>query len=175
MSESDDRQHRVTFRLPRELHERLLGQASVEARTLNAEVVARLEASFAPGEMIEIQRTLIMTQQNGLLYLAGHLIEATQTLERLMTNPEDLRKWRLVKQLAEQEIRNFEDRMSRLISHSEDREPSDQVRMKLGQPAEADAPPPPKPPGSPDPAVTPKKPGPRILLRKDGKPFRSER
>lgn len=50
MSESDDRYQRVNIRLPRELHGRLQGVADRLSRSMNAEIIARLEASFTPVE-----------------------------------------------------------------------------------------------------------------------------
>lgn len=41
-------QHRSQFRLPYPLYERLKAEAEAQKRSLNAELVARLEASFCP-------------------------------------------------------------------------------------------------------------------------------
>jgi len=42
-------QFRSQFRLPNDLYERLKEAAEREGRSLNAEIVVRLEASFQPG------------------------------------------------------------------------------------------------------------------------------
>lgn len=47
---------RSQFRLPSELYDRLKESAEREGRSLNAEIVARLEASFTPPLRDELQR-----------------------------------------------------------------------------------------------------------------------
>lgn len=47
---------RSQFRLPNDLYERLRESAEREGRSLNAEIVARLEASFGPSLQDELRR-----------------------------------------------------------------------------------------------------------------------
>lgn len=46
----DDRYTRITLRIPKELHARLQEMADASSKSMNAEIVARLEASFAPAQ-----------------------------------------------------------------------------------------------------------------------------
>lgn len=46
--EDEDRYTRITLRIPRELHSRLDREADETSKSLNAEIIARLQASFAP-------------------------------------------------------------------------------------------------------------------------------
>ncbi|MDY0250704.1 MAG: Arc family DNA-binding protein [Pseudomonas sp.] len=45
--EKDSRYTRITLRIPRDLHERLAAAADKTSKSMNAEIVARLEESFA--------------------------------------------------------------------------------------------------------------------------------
>jgi hypothetical protein len=45
--EKDSRYTRITLRIPRDLHERLAAAADNTSKSMNAEIVARLEESFA--------------------------------------------------------------------------------------------------------------------------------
>lgn len=44
--EKDDRYTRITLRIPKRLHERLAESAEMTSKSMNAEIVARLEASY---------------------------------------------------------------------------------------------------------------------------------
>lgn len=57
---------RSQFRLPNELYERLKAEAERGGRSLNGEIVARLEASFEPG-MIEQMKALLDAQTRQLV------------------------------------------------------------------------------------------------------------
>ena len=46
--ESDDRYTRITLRLPKDLHARLSEAADDTSKSMNAEIVARLQSSFDP-------------------------------------------------------------------------------------------------------------------------------
>lgn len=46
MNELDDKYQRITLRIPKELHEKLTSQAKDKSRSMNAEIVHRLEESF---------------------------------------------------------------------------------------------------------------------------------
>lgn len=43
----DDKQTRITLRLPRDIHEQLGAEAEISNRSLNGEIIARLSATFA--------------------------------------------------------------------------------------------------------------------------------
>lgn len=61
-------QHRSQFRLPYPLYERLKAAAEAQQRSLNAEIVARLEASFSPAPAtIEQIATLLDARDARLL------------------------------------------------------------------------------------------------------------
>lgn len=47
--DEEDRYTRITLRLPKELHSRLTEVASAQSHSMNAEIVARLQGSFATG------------------------------------------------------------------------------------------------------------------------------
>lgn len=53
-------QHRSQFRIPYPLYERLKAEAEAQKRSLNAEIVARLQASFAqtPVSLDHLQQLL---------------------------------------------------------------------------------------------------------------------
>lgn len=59
-------QFRSQFRLPGSLYDRLKEVAEREGRSLNAEIVARLEASFEPG-IREVLAALLDEQTRGLV------------------------------------------------------------------------------------------------------------
>lgn len=46
---------RSQYRLPTDLHERLQAASAASGRSMNAELVARLEASFGPDILAEIR------------------------------------------------------------------------------------------------------------------------
>jgi hypothetical protein len=46
--DTEDRHVRITLRMPKELHARLQAEADNKTRSMNAEIVARLEQSFGP-------------------------------------------------------------------------------------------------------------------------------
>ncbi len=52
--EEDDRYTRITLRIPRELHARLDGEADRTSKSLNAEIISRLEGSFKVEEPVEV-------------------------------------------------------------------------------------------------------------------------
>lgn len=58
MTEDEDRYQRVNLRLPKGLHAKLQSDADQKSRSMNAEIVTRLEASFtAPGaEMTRMEQ-----------------------------------------------------------------------------------------------------------------------
>ncbi|MBD3643537.1 Arc family DNA-binding protein [Alcanivorax sp.] len=45
--DKDDRYTRITLRIPRELHSKLTDEAERTSKSLNAEIIGRLEDSFA--------------------------------------------------------------------------------------------------------------------------------
>lgn len=45
-SDNDDRYQRVNLRIPKDLHIKLMAAAGRRSRSMNAEIVARLEVSF---------------------------------------------------------------------------------------------------------------------------------
>lgn len=45
--DKDDRYTRITLRIPRELHSRLTEAADRTSKSLNAEIIGRLESSFS--------------------------------------------------------------------------------------------------------------------------------
>lgn len=47
----EDRYTRITLRIPRELHEKLQNKADLTSKSMNAEIVARLEKSFEEEKM----------------------------------------------------------------------------------------------------------------------------
>lgn len=51
-------QHRSQFRIPYPLYERLKAEAEAQKRSLNSEIVARLEASFAADPVERLVRVL---------------------------------------------------------------------------------------------------------------------
>lgn len=52
--DQDDRFQRITLRIPKELHARLMQEAVARTRSMNAEIIDRLESSF----VMAGQRTL---------------------------------------------------------------------------------------------------------------------
>jgi len=47
---SDERYTRITLRIPKDLHQRLTQSAEETSKSMNAEIIARLEASFGAEE-----------------------------------------------------------------------------------------------------------------------------
>lgn len=58
-------EYRSQFRLPGNLYDRLKGAAESNGRSLNAEIVARLEASFGPDAQAAIKQ--LFDEQTELL------------------------------------------------------------------------------------------------------------
>lgn len=50
--EDDDRYTRITLRIPKDLHGRLSHSAADTSKSMNAEIVARLQASFEVGDNV---------------------------------------------------------------------------------------------------------------------------
>ena len=46
----EDRYTRITLRIPKELHAALTAEADATSKSLNAEIIARLQASFDPAQ-----------------------------------------------------------------------------------------------------------------------------
>ena len=46
--DTDDKYTRITLRIPKDLHSRLSGVAEDSSKSLNAEIVGRLQQSFEP-------------------------------------------------------------------------------------------------------------------------------
>jgi hypothetical protein len=101
----EDRYTRITLRLPKELHARLEEAADATSKSLNAEIVGRLDASFsgtvtAPMEslMLEMRRTQLHLKLNTLKAELGALWNRGQELRQAM-KPDS----------TPQEIRNLQD------------------------------------------------------------------
>ena len=59
MADTDDRYQRISLRIPRELHEKLMLVADARSRSMNAEIITRLEASFGkPVVTRAVEKTL---------------------------------------------------------------------------------------------------------------------
>lgn len=96
MSENqDDRYQRITLRIPRELHGYLMREAEARTRSMNAEIIDRLESSFrdefgrSPVEVLEVVKQFRDTQQE--LKQAVDKIEAA-TVKHAAENREFWRK-----------------------------------------------------------------------------------
>jgi len=48
--DTDDRYTRITLRIPKDLHSRLSNAADETSKSMNAEIIARLESTFTPAE-----------------------------------------------------------------------------------------------------------------------------
>lgn len=128
----EDRYTRITLRLPKELHARLEEAADATSKSLNAEIVGRLDASFsataaAPMEslMLEMRRTQLHLKLNTLKVELGALWNRDQELSAAM-NPE----------LTPQEIRRIQD--ARTAINKAKQEIDTQSREVLARLAELD-------------------------------------
>ncbi|MFK3741447.1 Arc family DNA-binding protein [Massilia sp. TN1-12] len=66
---NDDNYTRITFRMPKELHSKLQASADATSKSMNSEIIARLEASFSGGD------------QSALVAAIGHLNLKIASLE----------------------------------------------------------------------------------------------
>lgn len=71
----DDRYTRITLRIPRELHKSLSDAAERTSKSLNAEIVGRLQGSFDPavgssGKIAELENAIAVTR-----FASDYLIE----------------------------------------------------------------------------------------------------
>lgn len=83
--EIDDRYTRITLRIPKDLHARLAASAEETSKSMNAEIVARLQESFAPKQA--------EAQETKALQLLRHLHEESQARLaelRSIRNPTDM-------------------------------------------------------------------------------------
>lgn len=87
----DDNNTRITLRLPKSLHSKLQDAADATSKSMNAEIIARLESSFAGGDPsalitaiahlnVAIRRSELELQQSELMasLLASSLKEASE-------------------------------------------------------------------------------------------------
>jgi len=59
---SEDNYKRITFRLPNDLHIKMVGESKKSGRSMNAEIIHRLEESFNnsnPDKMASVMESLI--------------------------------------------------------------------------------------------------------------------
>ncbi len=100
MEEDEDRYARITLRIPKTLHKRLSDEADRTSKSLNAEIVGRLEESFADlkpnGALVTLAVKLAETDEarlaeaikaEGILYsgslVSVHLMDALNTAKEL--------------------------------------------------------------------------------------------
>ncbi|MBI2306118.1 MAG: Arc family DNA-binding protein [Rhodocyclales bacterium] len=60
-------QHRSQYRIPYPLYERLKAEAEAQQRSVNAEIVARLEASFLPAPATIEQLAALLDERDARL------------------------------------------------------------------------------------------------------------
>jgi hypothetical protein len=73
--EDDDKYTRITLRIPKDVHKRLAEAADQTSKSLNAEIVARLQQSFDLGPLKEAKR-------DELLRLVNEAIDARLEFEQ---------------------------------------------------------------------------------------------
>lgn len=84
--EDDDKYTRITLRIPKDLHRRLGDEADRTSKSLNAEIIARLQQSFTPAvqsgdiEAIAAERD----QQRALAQQFRSITDSTDTLRTLL-------------------------------------------------------------------------------------------
>jgi transcription termination factor NusB len=83
----EDRYTRITLRIPRELHARLDSEADRTSKSLNAEIVARLQQSFdqsPSAELSELKHLLSAqeTEREVMKEAAGHLNKLVASHEK---------------------------------------------------------------------------------------------
>lgn len=71
---------RITLRLPRDVHERLTGVLDDTNRSMNAEIVARLESSFLP---IEAQGLSAQFSERDLQRITSHLQDYLMLMRKM--------------------------------------------------------------------------------------------
>lgn len=71
--ETEDKYTRITLRIPKDLHARLSEEAEATSKSMNAEIVARLESSFEEMDLNQSIQLLIDE-----LMKAGHRIDALE-------------------------------------------------------------------------------------------------
>lgn len=97
---------RITLRIPDALHAKLTDEASRTSKSMNSEIIARLEASFDPvsptaaGSEVDVLHTILQST-NGLLHVSAHYLK--ELLERLPAGQED--------ELFLSHIRNFAEHL----------------------------------------------------------------
>jgi Arc-like DNA binding domain len=82
MADDDDRYQRVNLRIPRDLHQRVMASAAEKYRSMNADIVARLEQTFSPArEGVPITRDQ-MLQFAGILSRLANVLAHMEEAER---------------------------------------------------------------------------------------------
>lgn len=83
MPQSEDPRHNL--RMPSELKKKLAHSAVDQGRSMNAEILARLEGSFAPSPMLEVQnllRSVVSLSDEDRKEVAGLLSRAADILSK---------------------------------------------------------------------------------------------
>ena len=87
----EDRYTRITLRLPRDLHARLDGAADATSKSLNAEIVGRLEKSFgteqrasADALMREMRRTQLRLELNEIDHESARMFALRQEVQNAL-------------------------------------------------------------------------------------------
>ena len=78
----EDRYTRITLRIPRDLHARLDEEADKTSKSLNAEIIARLQSSFTQGgvereELVQLVNAVIDQRISGNITLPALTMQAT--------------------------------------------------------------------------------------------------
>lgn len=82
MADDDDKYVRITFRMPRDLHAKLTLAADERSHSMNAEIVARLEASFSEiSERLNALEKEVFDRTRGNEVLDGR-VDVLETLAR---------------------------------------------------------------------------------------------
>jgi hypothetical protein len=79
---------RTALRVPRDLHDRVVGSSRLTGRSMNAEIIERLDDSFA--ERVTLRDQFAMAALQGLLATVGET-KAVEELKALGHPPQDAR------------------------------------------------------------------------------------
>lgn len=90
--DKDDRYTRITLRIPKDLHSRLSDAADETSKSMNAEIIARLEESFLPAKQehpeVALERHTLIRELDSLSFEIYQLQAELHHLEHEMAEAE---------------------------------------------------------------------------------------
>lgn len=117
---SDDGYTRITLRIPDSLHARLTEEAGRTSKSMNAEIIGRLEESFGPKSIDDItikdviEQTVRRSLDEAGAFLLKHQVEHIQPRNLAAHQPDNM----LVLSRLEHELMSIDESAHSLLAHA---------------------------------------------------------